>query len=190
MTEQEDNIKSLLAELAKVEAQITQNEEEIRSSSNEGKRSDYLNEKWYLDIKQRQEPFYQRSRYLHEVYTTYLLRSVGDSTERLAETTSKLESGVQALKQSSDAQLEKTKELVPIATAQSETTKKLQSSSRRLEFLTTFLLLLTCLTLTDTFIGYFTPAAQIPAARALLSFVFLAILLVLIVYWVMNLRED
>jgi hypothetical protein len=88
-------------------------------------------------------------------------------TERLGEITERLDSSVQTLDKSSEAQL--------------KVTGRLESSSDRVVFLTGFLILLTTISLMDTFLNYSTPAS--PAQHAFLGIVIAVTLVLMAVYW-------
>src|SRR5208337_2008119 len=70
------------AEITRIEGQITNLKQQYPVPS------DYLNLKWYLDLKQEEEPLIQKGRYLHDVLTNHLLKSLDASSKRL-EATSK-----------------------------------------------------------------------------------------------------
>lgn len=116
-------------------------------------------------------------------YMSRLLASLDASSKRLEETSKAQVSITTNLERSSDAQLKATTKLASIANTQSDTTKRLESSSDRLVFLTLFLILLTTITLTDTFESYFVSGNQLQLDRAILAFILLAIVVLIAVYW-------
>jgi hypothetical protein len=112
-----------------------------------------------------------------------LLSLLNLSSTQLEESTRNLIKSVEGLKSSSDSQLVATKELVGISKAQSDTTRMLEASSRRIELLTGFLILGTFITLFNIFFDYFAPSSALNQAREVLAVLTFVALITFLVLW-------